>query len=81
MYTIGGAAVLLIISRVSVEKILHEVDWATLLFFIGLFVIVGVIEHAGLIDILANLALDITNGDSWLTFILLFGSQVLPVPL
>ena len=65
---IGGAAVLLIISRVSLEKILHEVDWATLLFFVGLFVIVGVAEHAGLITILANLALDITGGDPWLTF-------------
>ena len=67
---IGGAAVLLIISRVSLEKILHEVDWATLLFFIGLFIIVGVAEHAGLIDILAKLALDITDGDPWLTFIM-----------
>ncbi len=67
---IGGAAVLLIISRVSLEKILHEVDWATLLFFIGLFVIVGVAEHAGLIDILAKLALDITDGDPWLTFVM-----------
>jgi Na+/H+ antiporter NhaD/arsenite permease-like protein len=36
MIPIGGAAVLLIISRVSLEKILHEVDWATLLFFVGL---------------------------------------------
>lgn len=57
---IGGAAVLLIISRVSLEKILHEVDWPTLLFFIGLFVIVGVAEHAGLITILANMAINIT---------------------
>jgi Na+/H+ antiporter NhaD/arsenite permease-like protein len=67
---IGGAAVLLIISRVSLEKILHEVDWATLLFFVGLFVIVGVAEHAGLIDILAKMALDITDGDPWLTFVM-----------
>lgn len=68
---IGGAAVLLIISRVSLEKILHEVDWATLLFFIGLFVIVGVAEHAGLITILANMAIDITGGEPWLTFFIL----------
>ena len=66
----GAAAVLLIISRVSLEKILHEVDWATLLFFIGLFVIVGIAEHAGLITILANLAIDITGGDPWITFVM-----------
>lgn len=68
---IGGAAVLLIISRVSLEKILHEVDWPTLLFFIGLFVIVGVAEHAGLITILANMAINITGGDPWLTFFMI----------
>jgi Na+/H+ antiporter NhaD/arsenite permease-like protein len=67
---IGGAAVLLIISRISLEKVLHEVDWATLLFFVGLFVIVGVAEHAGLITILANLAIDITGGDPWITFVM-----------
>ncbi len=67
---IGGAAVLLIISRVSLEKILHEVDWATLLFFVGLFVIVGVAEHSGLITILAKLSIDITGGDPWITFVM-----------
>jgi Na+/H+ antiporter NhaD/arsenite permease-like protein len=36
---IGGAAVLLVITRASLEKIMHEIDWAALLFFIGLFVI------------------------------------------
>lgn len=68
---IGGAAVLLVIARVPLEKILHEVDWATLLFFVGLFVIVGVAEHAGLINILANLAINITGGDPWLTFFMI----------
>ncbi|HYF99749.1 MAG TPA: ArsB/NhaD family transporter [Candidatus Saccharimonadales bacterium] len=70
LVAIGGAAVLLIISRVSLERILHEVDWATLLFFVGLFVIVGVAEHAGLISILAKLAIDITGGDPWITFVM-----------
>ncbi len=68
---IGGAAVLLAITRIPLEKILHEVDWSTLLFFIGLFVIVGVAEHAGPITVLAKLAIGITGGDSWLTFIMI----------
>lgn len=68
---IGGAAVLLAITRIPLEKILHEVDWSTLLFFIGLFVLVGMAEHAGLITVLAKLAIIITGGDSWLTFIMI----------
>ena len=30
----------------------------------------GVAEHAGLIAILANLAIDITDGDPWVTFVM-----------
>ncbi|MGH9982362.1 MAG: SLC13 family permease [Nitrososphaeraceae archaeon] len=66
---IGGAAVLLVITRIPVDKILREVDWPTLFFFVGLFVLVGVAEDAGLINLLAGIAIDITGGDSWLTFI------------
>ena len=67
---LGGAAVLLVISRAPLEKVLHEVDWATLLFFTGLFIIVGVVEHSGLIEKLAITALNITGGDPWITFIM-----------
>ena len=69
LVAIGGAAVLLVITRIPVDKILREVDWPTLFFFVGLFVIVGIAEDAGLINILADIAIGITGGDSWLTFI------------
>ena len=69
LVAIGGAAVLLVITRIPVDKILREVDWPTLFFFVGLFVIVGIAEDAGLINVLAGIAIDITGGDSWLTFI------------
>ena len=46
---LGGAAILLIITRAHVEKVLQEVDWATLIFFAGLFVVVGILEEVGLI--------------------------------
>ena len=68
---IGGAAVLVAITRVSLEKIMHEIDWSPLLLFIGLFVIVAIAEHAGLITILAKLATSITGGNPWLTFVMI----------
>ena len=67
---IGGAAVLLVITRAQLERILHEVDWPTLL-FVGLFVIVGVAQHAGLINILAYIAINLTGGNPWLTFVIM----------
>jgi len=68
---LGGAAVLLVITRASPERVFHEVDWPTLLFFIGLFIIVGTAEHAGMIDILSKAAINITGGDPWLTFVII----------
>jgi Na+/H+ antiporter NhaD/arsenite permease-like protein len=68
---LGGAAVLLVITRASPERVFHEVDWPTLLFFTGLFIIVGTAEHAGMIDILSKAAINITGGDPWLTFLII----------
>jgi Na+/H+ antiporter NhaD/arsenite permease-like protein len=70
LIAIGGAGVLLVISRIRPEKVFHEVDWSTLIFFAGLFVIISGAEEAGMIDLLANTALGITGGDPWATFFL-----------
>lgn len=48
------------------EKIHHafgEVEWVTIFFFMGLFIIVGAVEHSGLLNILGNELMTITNGD------------------
>jgi Na+/H+ antiporter NhaD/arsenite permease-like protein len=66
---LGGAAVLLVITRAQLEKVLHEIDWSTLIFFTGLFIIVGTAQYSGLIKVLSNTAINITGGNPWLTFI------------
>ena len=68
---LGGAAVLLVISRAHFEKILHEVDWSTLIFFTGLFIIVGIAQHVGLINILSSAAINLTGGNFWNTYIMI----------
>jgi Na+/H+ antiporter NhaD/arsenite permease-like protein len=65
---LGGAAILLVITRAHVEKTLQEVDWATLIFFAGLFVVVGILEETGLIALLAKILIGITGGEPWITF-------------
>ncbi len=64
-----GATVLLFISKSDTEHVLPQVEWKTIFFFIGLFILVGGIEHAGVIDALARAVIDITNGDLLLTVI------------
>jgi len=68
---LGGAAVLLVITRAHFEKILHEVDWSTLIFFTGLFIIVGIAQHVGLITILSSVAISLTGGNFWNTYIMI----------
>ena len=48
------AMVLFTISDVDVEYMLEEVEWSTLLFFAGLFILVGVLEHKGVIEWVAR---------------------------
>ncbi|MDO4435989.1 MAG: ArsB/NhaD family transporter [Cardiobacteriaceae bacterium] len=48
------------------EKIHHvfgEVEWVTIFFFMGLFIIVGAVEHSGLLNVLGAKLMEITNGD------------------
>jgi Na+/H+ antiporter NhaD/arsenite permease-like protein len=66
---LGGAAVLLVVTRASPERVFHEIDWPTLMFFTGLFIIVGIAEHAGMIDLLSSATISATGGDPWLTFL------------
>lgn len=62
-----GATVLLFVSGVRPEKVLEEVEWKTIFFFGGLFIMVGGIEEAGIIEMIAQWVIDITNGNPVLT--------------
>jgi Na+/H+ antiporter NhaD/arsenite permease-like protein len=51
-----GAALLLITRTVDPRKLYEEVDWGLLVFFVGLFLIVGGAENAGLVRRLLHIA-------------------------
>ena len=68
---LGGAGVLLLISKIKPEKILHEVDWSTLIFFACLFITISIAKESGMIDVLAKTALSITAGNPWGSFFMI----------
>lgn len=51
---LSGAAILIVWVRPDMHHMLREVDWTTLLFFIGLFIVVGAMEAAGVMEWLAS---------------------------
>jgi Na+/H+ antiporter NhaD/arsenite permease-like protein len=58
-----GAAVMLLVSRQPVEKALEGIEWPTLFFFLGLFVLVGSLEETGAIEEVADAIAEVTGGD------------------
>ena len=59
---LAGAVTLMIVAREDPHEILQEVEWPTLFFFIGLFMLVAGVIEIGLIDAVAGLITDVTGG-------------------
>ncbi len=72
-----GAGVLVLISGLGSKDYLASVEWETLLFFAGLFMMVGALVKTGVIGNLARLATDVTGGDALLAVMLLLGFSAL----
>jgi len=58
-----GAAVMLLTTRETVERALEGIEWTTLFFFVGLFVLVGALEETGAIAEVADAVASVTGGD------------------
>ena len=67
-----GAALLLLLSNLknkaseqseNAHQTFGEIEWVTIFFFIGLFIVVKGIEEAGVLRILADQVIDLTDGD------------------
>ena len=73
---LGGAALLLMLDNLgrsaehqseNVLKVYNEIEWITIFFFIGLFIVIAGVEHAGLLKLLADKLLAATGGDFTVT--------------
>jgi Na+/H+ antiporter NhaD/arsenite permease-like protein len=62
-----GAVILLFVSGINSELVLIEVEWKTIFFFSGLFMLVGGIEATGVIAMMAKGVIAMTGGDLFLT--------------
>jgi Na+/H+ antiporter NhaD/arsenite permease-like protein len=66
-----GAGVLVLISGTEPKQYLAGVEWETLLFFAGLFIMIGALVKTGVIGTLARLAADATGGNALLAVMLI----------
>ena len=67
-----GSLLLLAISKVDIVEMLeHEVEWPSLMFFVGLFMVIAAAEATGLIQQIANAVLYFSQGKMWLAIVLI----------
>ncbi|MDK2918399.1 MAG: hypothetical protein PWQ37_1132 [Candidatus Petromonas sp.] len=66
-----GATLLLAISGVDAEEIILETEWTTILFFVGLFIMVGALEEVGVIEFLAQRMVSLTKGNIFITVMII----------
>lgn len=72
---LGGAALLLLLTMNDPEHHLRDVEWTTIFFFTGLFILVGGLEAVGVIEFLADKLIEVTGGEPVpLTLSILWGS-------
>ncbi|MBS1695321.1 MAG: ArsB/NhaD family transporter [Actinobacteria bacterium] len=72
-----GAGVMLLVTDIDVTEVLPEVEWPTLVFFMGLFAMVAGLVHTGVIGALGNAAQSAFGDDFFLAATaLLFGSSI-----
>ena len=71
-----GASILMLFEKPT--ELLEKVEWNTIFFFVGLFIIIGGLEASGGIKLMAEWLLDVTNGSQKATSIMiLWGSGII----
>src|ERR687895_435748 len=71
-----GAATLMLYARSDIHEVLREVEWPTLLFFVGLFVLVGGLEVTGFIGRIAELLIDVGGSPALTAMLVMWGSAI-----
>jgi Na+/H+ antiporter NhaD/arsenite permease-like protein len=60
---ITGAILAIVVTRADMQKVIHRIEMDSILFFIGLFVLVGTLQLSGALQVLAEIMLKVSGGD------------------
>jgi Na+/H+ antiporter NhaD/arsenite permease-like protein len=76
---ITAAMLCVILFKVKIRRVYSElIDWEILFFFMGLFVVVGALQHTGTVALIGDFMVDVTNGETTkLILMIAMGSGVI----
>ncbi|MBN1815397.1 MAG: ArsB/NhaD family transporter, partial [Anaerolineae bacterium] len=66
-----GAVAMLLVVQADIEEMLKVVDWTTLVFFIGLFIVIGAVQEVGLISYIAGALADVVGNNLAVTILVI----------
>lgn len=64
-----GGMLMVLVCRMDMHNVLQKVEWTTILFFVGLFILIGGLEANGVFILLGKYIVNATKGDLLLTTI------------
>ncbi len=82
-----GALIMILVTGVDLHEMLKTVEWNAILFFVGLFMLIGALEVVGVFELLGDGMIHMTQGNLWFTalailwFSALFSAVVDNIPL
>ncbi len=79
--SISGATLLILLTKKDPDEIYKKIEWSTLFFFAGLFILVDGLAATGLISDIGDFILNVTDGDAKLTVILTVISSTIFSPI
>ncbi len=66
---LAGGLVMAVVCRMDIHHILEKVEWTTILFFVGLFMLIGALEINGIFILLGHGIISMTQGNLMFTVI------------
>src|SRR5918992_2167506 len=73
-----GAAALVLYARSDIHEVLRDVEWPTLLFFVGLFVLVGGLRATGVVGRIAELLTAFDGSSAIMAVVVILGGALAP---
>ena len=74
---LGSATIMMLIGKQDIEETILGVEWSTILFFVGLFVVVGGMQQTGIITLLGNGWVSLTGCNAMLLMLLILWGSAL----
>ncbi len=67
LMALAGGVVMALVNRREAHEVLHYVEWNTIFFFVGLFMLIFGLEHNGVFEHMGQLLLQATDGNLLIT--------------